>query len=430
VSNLPPKDERGEQGNAYTVSVDGSHGTQIGDHNTQINYVTQVTAASTLSWSRPITATGEIESPYRGLTPFGAHGVAFSFGRDTPAVGATPATAEPRDLRVETAAALADGRVVTGGEDGRVLVWDPAAPERGPAELGRHNNDILLYADIDGGQPPPQAVQVRVAAALADGRVVTGGADGRIAVWAPGSAPFHLGIQVGLHEGVSAIAPLADGRVATAGGYDGQVLIWQSRDRGSLPEKLGNTGFVLALAALADGRIVTGEVDGRVRVWDPAVRASIHLSPRESIQPSPRGQIPQSPRGHEASPRRLDEGRVYELGRHEDSVRAVAALADGRVVAAGDDGRVLMWNPGVPGRSPVELGRHGGKVCAVAALADGRVVTGGDGHILMWDSARPKEVAQLRCSVTALAVPLHASASSQLIVVHQGGRFSVWSVME
>ena len=55
---------------------------------------------------------------------------------------------------------LADGRVVTGGDDGRVLVWDPAAPGAAPAELGRHDSGVWAVA------------------VLPDGRVVTGGTTG------------------------------------------------------------------------------------------------------------------------------------------------------------------------------------------------------------------------------------------------------------
>ena len=55
-------------------------------------------------------------------------------------------------------AVLPDGRVVTGGHDGRVLIWDPAGPGTAPAELGY--------------QGPGQ---VNAVAVLPDGRVVTGG---------------------------------------------------------------------------------------------------------------------------------------------------------------------------------------------------------------------------------------------------------------
>ena len=64
-------------------------------------------------------------------------------------------------------ALLADGRLVTSQADGRVLVWNPATPGASPVEVGRH----------DGA--------VRALAVLADGRLVTGGADGRVLVWDP-----------------------------------------------------------------------------------------------------------------------------------------------------------------------------------------------------------------------------------------------------
>jgi hypothetical protein len=79
-----------------------------------------------------------------------------------------------------------------------------------------------------------------------------------------------------------------------------------------------------------------------------------------------------------------------ELG--HDSVRAVAVLPDGRVVSDGDDRRVLVWDASQPGTDPLELGRHGREVTAVAVLPDGRVVSGGgefDGRVLVWDPSQP-----------------------------------------
>ena len=83
---------------------------------------------------------------------------------------------------------LADGRVVTGGDDGRVLMWDPARPGAGPAELGRH-----------GGT-------VRAVAVLAGGRVVTGGADGRVLVWDPLEASTQV-VQLSCSVTALATAP-------------------------------------------------------------------------------------------------------------------------------------------------------------------------------------------------------------------------------
>ena len=69
-------------------------------------------------------------------------------------------------------AVLPDGRVVTGGRDGRVLVWDPAEPGAGPVELGRHDR------------------RVEAVAVLPDGRVVSGSSDRQILLWdAQSSSP-------------------------------------------------------------------------------------------------------------------------------------------------------------------------------------------------------------------------------------------------
>jgi WD40 repeat protein len=69
------------------------------------------------------------------------------------------------DGSVIAVAVLGDGRVVSGGGDGRVLVWDPARPGTAPVELGRH------------------ASSVGAVAALADGRVASGGDDERVLIW-------------------------------------------------------------------------------------------------------------------------------------------------------------------------------------------------------------------------------------------------------
>ena len=151
------------------------------------------------------------------------------------------------------------------------------------------------------------------------------------------------------------------------------------------------------MAVLPDGRVVSGGSldDCRVLVWDPA-----------------------------------EPGGPVELGRHDGPVGAVAVLPDGRVVSGGVDGRVLMWIPARPGSGPVELGRHDGRVRAVAVLPDGRVVSGGaDRRVIIWDVTTRTEIAELGCSVTALATGPLDPGESSLVVAHAGAGFSLWSVI-
>ena len=303
------------------------------------------------------------------------------------------------DGTVRAVAVLADGLVVSGGEDGRVRVWDPAAPDGAPVELGHHDAPVLAVAVLPDGRvvsggsdgrmliwdlaaPDAAAVElghendrwVIALAALADGRIISGGDDGRVRVWDP-AAPDGAPVELGHHDApVWAVAVLPDGRVASGGG-DGRIRVQDPDEPGVGPVELGHQdGWMAAMAPLADGRVVAGEIF-RVGVWDPAA----------------------------------PDTDPVELGRHEGSTQAVAVLADDRVVSGGRDGRVRVWNLVAPGADLVELGHHDGPVWAVAVLPDGRVVSGGeDGRVRIWDLAalRTKEGEPGRQDLRAIAVAI------------------------
>jgi WD40 repeat protein len=290
--------------------------------------------------------------------------------------GAAPAELARRGSGVAALAVLADGQVVIGGGDGRVLLWNPARPGADPVELGRRGSGV------------------RALAVPTDGRVVSGGTDGRLLLRDPAD-PFAGPVELGCHDsGVRALAAFADGRVVS-GGTDGRVLVWDSALPGADPDELGrHDGWVEAAAVLADGRVVTAGTDRRALVWDPA-------------HPG-------------ADP--------VELGRRRNRVRATAVLADGRVVSGGTDGRVLLWDPADPGADPVELGRSSW-VDVVAALPHGRVITGGfDGQVLMWDladpGAGPVELGRRRHSVEAEAVAV--LADGRVVAGGTDRRVVVW----
>jgi hypothetical protein len=137
-----------------------------------------------------------------------------------------------RDDSLNAVAVLPDGRVVSGGDDGRVLVWDPSGTGSGPVQLGRH----------DGW--------VNAVAVLPDGRVVSGGNDGWVLVWDPsgtGSGPVRLGHH---YSWVNALAVLPDGRVVS-GGNDLRVLIWNEATQGQVAQLRCS---VIGLAAVQASR--------------------------------------------------------------------------------------------------------------------------------------------------------------------------------
>jgi WD40 repeat protein len=127
---------------------------------------------------------------------------------------------------------LPRGRLVTGGHDGRVLVWDPATPGAAPAELGRVNRSVRAVALLPGGQ------------------VVTGGMNGgRVLLWNPtitGVGPAELGRQDGW---VNSVAVLPSGQVVT-GGTDWRVLVWDRPIVGTDAIELGCSVTALTAAPL------------------------------------------------------------------------------------------------------------------------------------------------------------------------------------
>ena len=142
-------------------------------------------------------------------------------------------------------AVLPDGRVVTGGGDGRVLVWDPADPGADPAELGRPRPGV--GGGGAGRRAGSHRRRRRAGAAVGPGRSRSqpgragppphgsgagGGGAGRRAgshrrsrpagaAVGPGRVPAPARPSWADHGPVRAVAVLADGRVVTGGGTGG-----------------------------------------------------------------------------------------------------------------------------------------------------------------------------------------------------------------
>ena len=344
-----------------------------------------------------------------------------------PAAIASPLRLGAHRSIVRAVAVLPDGRVVSGGDDRRVLVWDPAAVGTDPLELGRHGREV------------------RAVAVLPDGRVVSAGDDWRVLMWNPDAADVAP-VRLGGHHGIArALAVLPNGRVVS-GGDDGRLFVWDPAAVGSDPIELGgHYGIVRAVAVLPDGRVVSGGDDGRIRVWNPAPELIRYRRPNGASAGTLVGFARHGGRVRVLtvlSDGRLVSGgdgwmRMWEvptagratavgLGSHDGMVRAVAVLPDGRVVSGGDDRRVRVWDPTL-GDSVTTLGSLGGMFLTVAVLPDGRLVSGGyDGRVLIWDPAavtgRPIEVGRHSRRVGAVAV----LPDGRLVSGGDDGRVLIW----
>ncbi|MDQ4069971.1 MAG: NB-ARC domain-containing protein [Actinomycetota bacterium] len=235
-------------------------------------------------------------------------------------------------------------RVVSGGDDGAVRVWD--------VQSGRELRQV-------GGPFAVKAVRIDPTGR----RIVTGCSDGTVRMWDAAS-----GDELGRLEGhggardfqrpVNSVGVDRYGATVVSGGADGTVRIWDASTGEELRRMDDHGTFVNSVRINPAGtRVVSGGADGTVRVWDAAT-----------------GKQLQRMEGH---------GGTWD---DERPVNSVGVDRSGqRIVSGGADGTVRIWDA-ESGEELVQANAHAGQVNSVAFDGSGtQVVSGGaDGLVRVW----------------------------------------------
>lgn len=290
------------------------------------------------------------------------------------ALGAAPAVAQLRGHGgpVRALAISSDGQTLLSGSfDGSAIRWS----------LGRDAAEQVLRFHADA---------VNATALLKDGRAVTAGADGRIAIWSAGKQQPDAVFE-GHTAPIAALAVSPDGATLASASWDHTVRLWPLAG-GAARVLEGHTQNVNGIAFSTDGKaLISVSYDLTVRIWplDNAAPSIVTLpAPLNSVVASSDGEIAAAGA----------DGKVYFLDRTGKPsgevaagpipVIAMAMSKDGALLAAADTrGSVAIID-----RNARTLARRlvgpGLPVWSVAFMPDnGALLTGGaDSVIRRWNA--------------------------------------------
>jgi cytochrome c len=237
---------------------------------------------------------------------------------------------------------------------------------------------------------------VNAVAFLKDGRVVTGGEDGKVAIWKPGN-PVPERIFEGHTAPIVALAVSPDGKLIASASWDRTIRLWPVT--GGNPRVLeGHSQNVNGVAFTRGGEaLVSAGYDATVRVWPLKGGAPVIVTlptALNAVAVAPDGEIVTSgangrvyfvsPKGEVAGEVEAAETPIISLAMSPDGARVAAAGIRGSVAIIDRKARSIqrtLIGPGLP-------------VWSVAFFPDGRtLLTGGtDRMVRRWDAVTGEHI--------------------------------------
>jgi len=293
------------------------------------------------------------------------------YTREAPARRTTDSVLTGHQGYVWSVLARRDGSLATASRDGTVRLWRPEGDTWRPeAVLQGHTASVVALAEDSRG------------------RLWSASRDRTVRRWEAGVSRI-----IGRHEGaVLCLAALADGQLAS-GGADGVIHLWstEGEHRGTLR---GHTGWVWALVPLEGGLLASASEDGTVRLWHTASLSEASApaqagAPVRALAALPSGELISGQATGELTTWRLTEARALQARGthrvHAGAVCAIAPLSEGRIASGGEDDGIHLTH--LPDFAPVLSYRHAGFVRSLAALPGGQLASGSyDTTVRLWST--------------------------------------------
>ncbi|HEY2296015.1 MAG TPA: TIR domain-containing protein [Thermoanaerobaculia bacterium] len=248
-----------------------------------------------------------------------------------------------------TALATQGQRLISAGEDGRILLWDPTDLRKPPRELkgGRDGNTARigsLALSLDGRT-------------VAAGDEAIGARGVRVRFWRTDTLQF-LGELAQRSPGLSALAFDPQGRLLASGSLGGEIQLWDAQGRRPVGKPMKGDDLylhnIISLAFDPEGKILAAASgDNTVRLWDTKSRRPLAGSPLTGARGLLTG-LAFSPHGDRIAASSLD-GTIFlwgvksraEIGtglQGEGSLQNVAFHPTGGYLVSGTDQSLLRFD--------------------------------------------------------------------------------------
>ncbi|QRV96187.1 WD repeat-containing protein [Ceratobasidium sp. AG-Ba] len=316
-------------------------------------------------------------------------------------------------------------RLVSGHDDGSVLVWNAYSGERIRLPFAKHNKSVwavsyspdgtriasgsddrtiqISAADTGMECGPPLTGHTGTVYSIAfspDGRyIASGSGDRTIRIWNVCSHNQHFTITTNHDDDINSVAYSPDGNLIASGSDDGTIRIWnvESGEMNGIVLH-GHEARVWSVLYSPDGtRLFSCSEDQTIRTWDAKTRMQVgdpltgHTDRIRCLVQSRDGKLLAST-SNDQTVRVWDTASGGVIGEplkgHNGWVRTGSFSPDGQYIASGsDDNTICIWDVNATSARDRPSHGHSGIVYSVACSPSGNYFASGsaDRTICIWD---------------------------------------------
>lgn len=340
--------------------------------------------------------------------------------------------------------------VVTGGDDGTIVIWNEDLSEAQRTLYG-HGDSVtaveqlkdlrLVSSSLDAtgrvwdleqrlGQPTisTHAANISAIAPAGPGTVITGDSDGRVVIESLDGTVDPIDVTH-FESPVIGVTRLNTGAVAAADA-EGSVVIsadTQADADGIVRITLDQPTTAIAAHGDQEAKLITGHSDGVVRVLDAETEllsTQAHEGAISALAGLGDGRVVSA--GQDKKMRILDfENKPKTVALHPNVVNVITVMSDGRVLSGSVDG-IYLWEPDNPLDSAIRFAGHHQKLLSLVEIdADTFLSSDIDGRVRRWTISEPEAEPEELLDIPGVINPNLALSNEGAIVVAAARGFVV-----